>query len=167
MNQRILIELLRGRGAHADSIQCFRGLDFEQAGRMAEGFPHTLWQLLSHLNYWMRYELARISGTNPEYPEHAAESWPTDRAPQTSSEWNTEVRAFEALLSKLARFAESGEETLRRVVPSTDKSHEGTDASLLGVLCQTVVHNSYHLGQVVLLRRAFGAWPPPGGGDTW
>jgi hypothetical protein len=24
-----------------------------------------------------------------------------------------------------------------------------------------------HLGQVVLLRRLLGAWPPPGGGDTW
>jgi uncharacterized damage-inducible protein DinB len=28
-------------------------------------------------------------------------------------------------------------------------------------------HNSYHLGQIVLLRQELGAWPPPRGGDTW
>jgi uncharacterized damage-inducible protein DinB len=28
-------------------------------------------------------------------------------------------------------------------------------------------HDAYHLGQIVLLRRMIGAWPPPGGGDTW
>ena len=28
-------------------------------------------------------------------------------------------------------------------------------------------HNSYHLGQIVMLRRVLGAWPPPAGGDTW
>jgi len=28
-------------------------------------------------------------------------------------------------------------------------------------------HNSYHLGQIVMLREAFGVWPPPRGGDTW
>ncbi len=28
-------------------------------------------------------------------------------------------------------------------------------------------HNSCHLGQIVLLRRLLGSWPPPSGGDTW
>ena len=28
-------------------------------------------------------------------------------------------------------------------------------------------HNSYHLGQIVLVRQLLGAWPPPGGGLTW
>lgn len=28
-------------------------------------------------------------------------------------------------------------------------------------------HDSYHLGQVVWMRRLLGAWPPPAGVDTW
>ena len=28
-------------------------------------------------------------------------------------------------------------------------------------------HVSYHGGQIALVRRMLGAWPPPGGGDTW
>jgi hypothetical protein len=40
-------------------------------------------------------------------------------------------------------------------------------ASQEDVVWQTIVHNSHHLGQVVLLRRPIGAWPPARGGDTW
>ena len=35
------------------------------------------------------------------------------------------------------------------------------------MLWQTAVHNSYHVGQIAMIRRALGAWPPQGGGDTW
>jgi uncharacterized damage-inducible protein DinB len=30
-----------------------------------------------------------------------------------------------------------------------------------------MVHNSYHVGQIAMLRRMLGAWPPQSGGDTW
>jgi uncharacterized damage-inducible protein DinB len=32
---------------------------------------------------------------------------------------------------------------------------------------QITAHNSYHAGQIALLRRQAGAWPPERGGDTW
>ncbi|MBI1739487.1 MAG: hypothetical protein HYR57_01185 [Candidatus Koribacter versatilis] len=35
------------------------------------------------------------------------------------------------------------------------------------MLWQIAVHNSYHVGQIALLRRQLGAWPPRRGGDTW
>jgi uncharacterized damage-inducible protein DinB len=28
-------------------------------------------------------------------------------------------------------------------------------------------HNAHHLGQIVILRQALGAWPPPEGSFTW
>lgn len=28
-------------------------------------------------------------------------------------------------------------------------------------------HDSYPPGQVVMMRRVMGAWPPPAGGDMW
>lgn len=42
----------------------------------------------------------------------------------------------------------------------------GTKAPL--EMLQTIAsHNSYHLGQVVILRQRLCAWPPPSGGLTW
>jgi uncharacterized damage-inducible protein DinB len=167
VSQRALVELIRGHGAHTDCVECFRGLTPELAGRRQEGFPYTVWQLLGHVNYWIEYEMARVSGAAPEYPEHARLSWPERPAPRDAAEWEQAVARFEHLLDQMSRLAGSPDAVLQGPVPTTHASQEGKDATLLGVLWQTVVHNSYHLGQVATLRRALGAWPPPGGSDTW
>ncbi|MGG3196403.1 hypothetical protein ABEP92_22145 [Priestia aryabhattai] len=33
-----------------------------------------------------------------------------------------------------------------------------------GLLRNIASHNSYHLGEIVIMRRLNGAWPPPTGG---
>jgi uncharacterized damage-inducible protein DinB len=167
MSQRALVELIRGRGAHTDAVECFRGLTPQQAGQRAPGLPYTVWQQLGHLSYWIEYELARLSGTPVEYPEHASLSWPQEEGPGDARAWEAGMARFEGLLGELARLAGSSDAELARSVAQPHQSQAGNDATLLGVLWQTVVHNSYHLGQVALLRRALGAWPPPSGGDTW
>ena len=167
MSRRALSELIRGEGAHADALECFRGLTAEQAGQRPPGFPHSAWQLLGHVNYWMDYELVRIAGRDVAYPEHASGSWPADPAPVDGHAWGAAVALFAQLLDEMSRLAESPEDALRRPVPAAHGSQTRHDATLEGVLWQTIVHNTYHLGQVALLRRALGAWPPPGGGDTW
>jgi hypothetical protein len=43
--------------------------------------PHlripSIWQLVSHINYWTEYDLQRIRGECPPYPARADESWPS------------------------------------------------------------------------------------------
>jgi hypothetical protein len=66
MSHRALTELLRGKGAHADPIACVEDLSAGLAARHAEGFPHSVGQLVFHMNYWMDYELRRIRGERPK-----------------------------------------------------------------------------------------------------
>lgn len=167
MSEPILIELLYGKYAHANPLACVEDVSFELAGRRAESFPHSIWQLLSHVNYWMDYELRRISGESPAYPVHADQSWPAACAPPNEAEWKKTLAHFAELLRKLAALGESAPDALSRDVPATHPDHAQHSASLLAVLWQTLVHNSYHVGQIAMLRRALGAWPPRGGGDTW
>lgn len=170
MSQHTLIELLYGKYAHANPVACVDDVSAELAGRRAEGVPHTIWEIVWHVNYWMDYEICRIHGEDPAYPGHASESWPADSFPDEQA-WNREVGRFSALLGELAELAGSDEETLdRQVRPPAevaDPSHPRETVTVLDVLWQTAVHNSYHVGQVALLRRALGIWPPQGGGDTW
>ncbi len=167
MSERTLIELLYGKGAHSNSLACVEDVSFELAGRRTDNFPHSIWQLLSHLNYWIDYELQRIHGENPAYPEHAAQSWPVDPAPPNEAEWQKAIADFKELLAELAALAESTPDVLAREVPATHPDHAKHSSTLLAVLWQTLVHNTYHIGQIAMLRRALGAWPPKGGGDTW
>ncbi len=163
MRQPILIELLAGQGAHVDPLAMALATDATLAGRALPGASHTIWQLVWHLDYWMDYELQSLESREPGYPEHAAESWPRTAAPATPEAWRQELDRFARLLAVLAGWAARLEdpEVARRLV------HPAKQETVTDVLWQMVAHNSYHAGQIAMLLRAFGAWPPAGGGDTW
>jgi uncharacterized damage-inducible protein DinB len=155
--------LLRGKGAHADTVACVSGLGPELAGKRLAGIEHTIWQLLVHMNYWMDYELRSIAGPEVPYPEHAAASWPSEDGPGSESAYSDEVRRFGDQIQRMVDLAGGleHERSGARVV------HSAKRETVEDVLWQMVAHNSYHIGQVATLRRAFGAWPPADGGDTW
>jgi len=165
--QSPLLELLDGKGAHASSLACVEDLSTELAGSTVSGFPHSIWQILGHMNYWMEYELDRIEGRPNPYPARAADSWPRESKPASRTAWHQEVSRFSRALEALARLANSDREVLRRPVEMTTPAHAEESNSVEAVLWQTVAHNSYHAGQIVVLRRILNAWPPRGGGDTW
>ena len=81
MSQRALTELLRGRGAHADPIACVEDISVDVAARQVAEFPHSIGQLVFHMNFWMNYDLRRMRGERPKYPNHNAESFPAGPSP--------------------------------------------------------------------------------------
>lgn len=162
-----LAELIYGKGGHASPVACVEDLSAELAGSRVSGSPYSVWQIVKHLNYWMDYELKRMDGRPLPYPEHAIESWPTVTAPSSEEEWKKEVSQFSEHLQEFVRLSDSGTETLARSVEVTTRAHTQQCNTMHAVLWQTAVHNSYHIGQIVLIRRCLKAWPPRGGGDTW
>lgn len=164
MSQRELAELLRGKGAHADPVACAEDVSAEIAGRVVTGFPHSIAQILFHMNYWMNYELRRIRGEKPKYPEHSAESFPAS-ATLAAAEWDQLRRDFAWFLGEYEKLAQSSHQEMDRELYSHREVK--TANTVEAVLWQMVAHNSYHVGQIVMLRQALGAWPPRGGGDSW
>jgi uncharacterized damage-inducible protein DinB len=146
-----------------DPVACVEGLNPDLAGRALQGVEHTIWQLLVHMNYWIDYELRSIAGPEASYPEHANESWPAQTAPRDAVQWEREVRRFRDQVGKMVELAGR----LSKDGLATRMVHLRKGETVEDVLWQMVAHNSYHTGQIAALRRAFGAWPPAGGGDTW
>ena len=158
-------ELLRGKGAHVDPVACVEDVSAELATRRVDGFPHSISDLVFHMNYWMSYELKRIRGEKPTYPEHNAKSFPS-----TPQNWDHLRRDLSWFLSEFARLAQSPPEELRREIESSPAALEQQSSklnSLEAILWQMVAHNSYHVGQIALIRRTLGAWPPKAGSDSW
>lgn len=167
MSHSALTELLRGKGAHADPIACVEDLAAEMAVRRVKGFPHSISQLVFHMNYWMEYELRRIRGEEPKYPEHNAVSFPSAVDTEEAMEWKRRRARFLELLSEYGVLAESSRAELDRQIESVHEGDQKVAGTLEAVLWQMAVHNSYHVGQIALMRRVLGEWPPQGGGDTW
>jgi uncharacterized damage-inducible protein DinB len=172
MGDSTLRELVYGKGAHVDPVACIEDLSAEAAARTAGGYPHTIWQIIDHMSYWMDYELAKIDGKNPYYPNHAIESWPSHPDPAIDREavrqqWQASSRRFFDLLARMARLAESDLSALDKRIQSAGPPQAPRELTVRAMLYQITAHNSYHTGQIALLRRQAGAWPPERGGDTW
>ena len=167
MFESALTELLYGKGAHANPIACIEDLPRNLASRTIDGFPHSIWQLVSHMNYWMDFELHRIAGTCPTYPEHASASWLPNSVSASDADWKQAVSQFRDLVAKLAGLAKSGAQSLAREVPPAHPQQSQNASTVGAILWQIAAHNSYHTGQIATLRRCQNAWPPSAGGDTW
>jgi len=167
MSDNTLRELVYGKGAHVSPLACVDDIHAELAVRTVASYPHSIWQIISHMNYWMDYDMRRMAGERPPYPEHAQESWPSSAGPASEEEWLSQLRRFGSLLDKLMALSAADRETLQRHVEPTHPSHETRASTVEAMLWQTLVHNSYHIGQIAMLRRCFGVWPPKRGSDTW
>jgi uncharacterized damage-inducible protein DinB len=147
---------LSGKGAHADAENAFEELDWSDAGYCPEGAQHSIFQLLNHIIYWQDWAAKWVGGKTPPIPKHARGSWPGNVSPANQKEWD---RAVEKFLRGLAR--------LKREAREEDLFSKRGDSTRLRMLRTIGSHNSYHIGQVVVLRQMLGKWPPASGGLTW
>jgi uncharacterized damage-inducible protein DinB len=154
--EKIASRALSGKGAHVETKNLFAGLDWKVVGTRPEGVPHSLFQLLNHLTYWKDWVVKWLDGENPPIPKHASGGWPGSPTPASAREWQRAARGFRSGLDRLARQSREAD------LLATRGKH-----SRLGMLQTIASHNSYHLGQAVLLRQMLGTWPPPSGGLTW
>jgi hypothetical protein len=67
---------------------------------------------------------------------------------------------FSQKLQELVRLAKSDAEVLTRPVEITTPAHIQQSNPVQAGLAETVAHNSYHIGQIVVLRRCPKARPP-------
>jgi hypothetical protein len=147
-----LLELLRGGGAHLDFDKAVAGLPPELRGKRPAGIPHTPWRLLEHMRIaqWDILEFCR----NPQHvsPEWPAGYWPAGDAPASGPAWEKSVAQFRADLDAMQRLvADPGVDLLARLP-------HGTGQTVLREALLVADHNAYHLGQLVTVRRALGAW---------
>jgi uncharacterized damage-inducible protein DinB len=150
------LQAFTGRGAHVLVLDALDGMPWELAGCKPEGAPHSVFEIVNHLVYWQDFSIAWIDGKRLATPEHAAESWPGEVAPEGESQWFERVAEFKR-----------GFAALEERIASLDPFDECGPKTVLEIIQLISSHNSYHIGQISLLRRMVDAWPPPGGGATW
>ena len=147
-----LLDLLRGRNAHADFDTVMADFPSRMRGVKPPGAPHTGWQLLEHMRI-AQSDILKFSRDakhkSPPWPEGY---WPKTEAPPSAASWNNSLRSFRADLKATAKLVADKKTDLFARIP------HGSGQTILREALLVADHNSYHLGQLVVLRRLLGAW---------
>ncbi|MEK3826082.1 DinB family protein [Paenibacillus sp. FSL R7-0272] len=151
-----LVKSLVGERGHIRITKALPDIDVELAGRTHEAMPYTIYQLVKHMHYWQNFMLEHVEGRKPQMPANVSESWPVETGPQDEATWQEDIQAFLGGIDQAVSIAETAQ--------LNDPLLFFPDETKGGLLRNIASHNSYHLGEIVLLRRFYGAWPPPGGG---
>lgn len=148
-----LVFLLKGGGAHVHFLDAVEQFPARKRGTFAKGLKHTAWQLLEHtrLAQWDILEFSRnAKHVSPDFPEGY---WPKTPLPPNDGAWKKSVEGFQSDLKAMIQLVRN---------PRVDlyaKLAHGDGQTLLREALLLADHNSYHLGQLVDLRRALGIWP--------
>src|SRR5262245_50164227 len=148
-----VLYLLRGGGAHLDFEKTVAGLPAELRGAKVPGLPHTPWRLLEHMRIaqWDILEFSRNPRhVSPAFPEGY---WPTGDAPPDETAWDRSVEAFRSDLKAMQDLVADPATDLFAPIP------QGDGQTILREALLIADHNAYHLGQLIVVRRALGAWP--------
>jgi hypothetical protein len=152
-----LQNVLIGKAAFARPENIIRGIPLGLAKVRPHGLPHSLYEELWHIDYWLSFSLGDIQGEQSKLPAHSSEAFPTDNATLDEATWQKLVEGVLETLNEVAALARD-EVELARVFRS--------DKTVRDELAIIAAHNAYHLGRMVILRQLLNIWSSELG-DTW
>jgi DinB superfamily len=145
--RRHLINLLTKAEAHVDVAATLNDFPPKLCGRKPEGAPHTPWQLLEHMRL-AQWDILRFSidpkHVSPKWPEGY---WPKNDAPSSDKAWKESAQQFLADLDAMCDLVRDKQSDLFAPIP------HGDGQTLLREALLVADHNSYHLGQLVMVRK--------------
>jgi uncharacterized damage-inducible protein DinB len=133
-------------------LPALEGLTAAQASWRPPGeAANTIWETVNHLLYYKERLLVRLQGGNPAYPAGDNDETFTVTVPPDDEAWTATVARLEAV-----------HRGLREVLAT--KADEDFDQPLpkkpLGLVVTSIIlHDAYHTGQIVQIRKQQGSWP--------
>ncbi len=150
--REILVDAFHGKHTHVEPIKALNGLTPALARKKPTDETHSCWEVLYHMAYWQdtvlkAYKNEDVSKASNDF------SWPKPEEMSNDDDWHTLVERFKAGLAGLVRSAK--EEDLKKTAEAW------ANTPLYYNLIVEIAHNSFHLGQIVAVRKMLGVWPPP------
>ena len=147
-----LIKLLKESEAHADFDAAVKDMPMALRGKRPKGAAHSPWEMLEHLRIaqWDILEFAR----NPKHksPDFPSGYWPASPEPPDEKAWDKSAAKFRADRQVLCELVSDESTDLFAKIP------HGDGQTILRQALLAADHNSYHVGELILLRRILGAW---------
>jgi len=147
-----LVRLLDWDEAHVGFDKAVDGIPVEKRAAFADGFEHSLWQLVEHIRLAQEDILDFCVNANYEHKlKWPDDYWPAP-APPSDAAWQESIASFTRSREQVKALARDVED-LTATVPTG----KGNQTYLRGILL-VADHTAYHVGQIVAVRRALGIW---------
>ena len=142
-----LVDAIRGHQAHIDFDSAVEDFPTEARGAKPAGAPHTAWQLVEHMRI-AQNDILEFS-RNPQHksPEWPEGYWPKTEAPPNDKAWDEAIKAFQRDGREFANLVQDLRSNL------LEPFEHGDGQNLLREALLVASHNSYHLGQLVFLKK--------------
>ena len=147
-----IAKLLDWGDAHADFRTAVEDFPDDLRGEVPSGFSRSAWELLEHMRIalWDIVEFTKDARhKSPPWPDGY---WPPSRTPPQEEAWLQSVRSFVDLVEEMRGLI------LDRHRPLLEPLPRSQGQTLIREALLVADHNSYHLGQLVQLRKALKAW---------
>jgi uncharacterized damage-inducible protein DinB len=150
-------KLLGWGDAHTTFESAVSDLPPRLRGVAPADLPYSPWQLLEHLRIAQHdiLDFCRNSGYTEKlrWPD---DYWPDSAEPPAPSAWDESIRQFKQDRAELEKLSTDSQIELGARIP------HGSGQTYLRELLLAADHAAYHIGQLVVVRRLLGAWPPAG-----
>ncbi|NCD71335.1 DinB family protein [Mucilaginibacter agri] len=145
-----LEKLLRGGTAHASLKDAVAGLPAELRGVTPEKLPYSIWQLVEHIRIaqWDMLEFSR--DPNHQSPKWPDDFWPKEAAPSDETAWKNSINQINIDLESFINLLKK--DNIYKELP------HGDGQSILREALQMADHTSYHISEIIIIRRLLGAW---------
>ena len=147
-----LFWLLKGGHAHTGFDEAIADFPRERRGVRPTGVPYSAWELLEHMriaqNDMLRFSMS-AGHVSPDWPKGY---WPRHAAPERETDWDQSISVFRSDLDEFVGLIRDPARDLYSKFPW------GSGQTLMREALQIADHNSYHLGQFILVRRLLGNW---------
>jgi hypothetical protein len=142
-----IVNLLNSGDAHQDFDSEVSNMPAEIRGTRPKGASHSPWELLEHMRI-AQSDILRYSRGDADYAaaEFPQGYWPASPEPPNDKAWDESVAKFRADRDAFAAIVNDDSIDLFAKIPT------GT-ATWLAQILLAADHNTYHLGQLVLVRK--------------
>jgi hypothetical protein len=148
-----IIEFLNEENAHAGINTALKDLPEKLIGTQPPHLPYTIWQLTEHIRItqWDIVEFCYTLGKHisPEWPSGY---WPQSKSPVDIKEWKRTLKAIKEDRDRMIELVKDEQNDLYKPFPF------GQGQNLLREALLIIDHSSYHIGEIIVLRRLLNAW---------
>jgi len=147
-----LAKLLDWEEAHVGFDTAVKGIPPRMRGVVPDGWEYSAWQLVEHLRIAQADILDFCVNAKYKAKKWPDDYWPKSPAPPNGAAWTHAIAQFRRDRKAFQRLAANTSIELVAAIP------HGTEQTYLREVLLAADHTSYHVGQLVALRRQLGIW---------